>query len=70
MYKVVMKYPNGTKDELEEVFETEQEARHHGEMECESYDAGGEVLHLHNPGDYPDTEDGEGADFEVIEVKG
>lgn len=32
--------------------------------------AGGEVLHLSNPGDYPLSGDDDRADFEVIEVDG
>lgn len=71
MFKVVMKYPNGERDELEEVFETEEAARDHGLYECDSYVAGAEVLHMSNPGDHPMDEDEafEGVDFEVIEVK-
>ena len=52
---------------LEEDFETEEEARDFGLMWCDNYVAGGEALHLHNPGDYPLKND-EDVDFEVIEV--
>ncbi len=33
-----------------------------------NYVAGGEVLHLSNPGDYPLNEDDADVDFNVIEV--
>jgi hypothetical protein len=67
MYKVIMIYPDGTEEEEEEVFETEEEAREYGLEQCSNYVAGGEVLHMSNPGDYPLSED-DHADFNVIEV--
>jgi hypothetical protein len=68
MYKVVMNYPDGTKEEDDEVFETEEEARAHGLEQCSNYVAGGEVLHMSNPGDYPLSEDDDDVDFDLIEV--
>ena len=65
MYKVVMKYPDGTEEELDDIFETESEAESHGLYMCSCYTLGGEILHDHNPGDYPLKDDE--ADFEVIE---
>lgn len=67
MFKVIMKYPDGTEEEEDEVFETEAEATDHGLDMVGCYSLGGEILHEHNPGDYPLKEDDE-ADFEVIEV--
>lgn len=67
MYKVVMVLPDGTKEQDDEVFETEAEAVAHGEEQCSNYMAGAEVLHMSNPGDYPLSEDDD-VDFEVIEV--
>ena len=62
-----MHYPDGTTEEDEETFETEEEAESYG-LQCVSeYALGGEILHLHNPGDYPLKEDDD-ADFDVIEV--
>lgn len=69
MYKVVMKYADGTTEIDDEVFQSESDANDHGSYLLESYDAGGEVLHMSNPGDYPLVEDDD-ADFEVIEVDG
>jgi hypothetical protein len=68
MYKVVMIYPDGTKEEDDEVFETEDQARAYGLEQCDNYVAGGEVLHMSNPGDYPLSEDDDDVDFNVIEV--
>jgi len=68
MYKVVMNYPDGTKEEDDEVFETEEEARAHGLEQCNNFVVGGEVLHMSNPGDYPLREDDDDVDFDVIEV--
>ena len=67
MYKVVVIYPDGTKEEDDEVFETEDEAEAQGLELCSCYVAGGEVLHMSNPGDYPLSEDDD-VDFNVIEV--
>jgi hypothetical protein len=67
MFKVVMSYPDGSKEEDDEVFETESEADDYGLYLCSCYKTGGEILNMSNPGDYPLDVDGE-VDFEVIEV--
>lgn len=67
MYKVVMKYSDGTTEEDDEVFESEADATEHGLYLCSCYAEGAEVLNLSNPGDYPLDEDDK-ADFEVVEV--
>lgn len=61
-----MRYPDGTTEEDDEVFELETEADEHGQYMVSCYEQGGEILHLSNPGDYPPSDGG--ADFEVIEV--
>jgi hypothetical protein len=66
MYKVVTIGSDGTREEDDEVFETEAEAERHGEQMCSDYSQGATVLHMHNPGDYPDPDDE--IDYEVIEV--
>jgi hypothetical protein len=68
MYKLVMRYPDGTTEEDDEVFETNEEARAHGLEQCSSYRVGGEVLHMSNPGDYPLSEHDDDVDFDVIRV--
>lgn len=67
MYKVVMRYPDGSSEEEDEIFETEAEAQEHGIEQVSNFRTGGEVLHMSNPGDYPlDDED---ADFDVVEIE-
>ena len=66
MFKVVTIDSNGTREEDDEVFETEAEAEQHGQQMCSDDSQGAEVLHMHNPGDYPDPDDE--IDYVVIEV--
>ena len=66
-YKVVMHYPNGTSEELDEIFETESEAEDYGLESCGYYHEGAQILNWSNPGDYP-LEDDDDVDYEVIEV--
>lgn len=66
-FKVVMSYSDGTSEEDDEIFKTEGEAQEHGCYLCSCYHAGGETLHMTNPGDYPLDEEDE-VDFNVIEV--
>ena len=68
MYKVVMEYPDGTREEEDDVFDTESEAEECGQYLCGCYKTGGEILNMSNPGDYPLEVVGGDADFEVIEV--
>lgn len=66
-YYVEMFYPDGTSEEDNNLFDTEAEAREHGEYLCSCYHTGGEILHMSNPGDYPLDEDDD-VDFEVYET--
>jgi hypothetical protein len=66
MYKVVMKYPDGTTHEEDEIFESESEADDHGLYQVSCYKTGGEILHMSNPFDNPLRD--EAAAFDVIEV--
>lgn len=66
MFKVVTIGSDGSREEDDESFETEAEAQAHVENLCDGYTEGAEILHLSNPGDYPDPDDE--LDFEVIEV--
>lgn len=65
-FKVVMKYPDGTSENEDELFDTQEEANDAGMYAVSCYAQGGEVLNMSNPGDYP-LGDG-AADFEVIEI--
>lgn len=68
MYRVVMKYSDGTREEDDEVFENESEAEEYGLYLVSCYREGAEILNMSNPGDYPLDEDDD-ADYEVIEVE-
>ena len=68
MYKVTMKYGDGTSEEDDEVFATESEAEQHGLYLIGCHQSGGEILHLSNPGDHPPPSDDEEVDFEIIDV--
>lgn len=66
MFKVVLRFSDGATEEDDEVFDTAGDAEAYGSVLCSNYSAGGEVLHLSNPGDYPlDTV---GVDYEVLEI--
>jgi len=55
-------------EELEEVFDTEEEAEEHALYLCSCTRTGAEILHLSNPGDYDYDEDTfESPDYEIIE---
>lgn len=67
-YKGVMHYPDGTEEEDDELYDSEEQAEEAGSYGCSCYREGGEILNLSNPGDYPLDEDDD-CDFEVIEVE-
>ena len=66
-YKVEMHYSDGTVEEEDEIFDTEEEAEEHAQYMCSCYYEGAEILNLSNPGDYPLDPDDE-VDYEIIEV--
>ncbi|RXZ72958.1 hypothetical protein [Agromyces albus] len=55
-------------DEDDEVFDTYEEAEAHALEGVSNYHAGGEVLHLSNPGDYPEDDDDDDPEYEIVEV--
>lgn len=65
-YKVEIIYPGGTSEELDEIFESEEEATDYGLQSIGDYRLGNEILHLSNPGDHPLSD--EDADFRVFGV--
>lgn len=67
MFKVVMCYSDGTREEDDEIFDTESAAEEYGGYLCGCYHEGAEILNLSNPGDYP-LDDDDDVDFEIIEV--
>lgn len=66
-YKVLMHYPDGNDEEVEALFDSEDEALEGAEDASTCYDLGAEILNMSNPGDYPLDEDAE-CGFEIIEV--
>lgn len=65
VYKVVMKYADGSTEEDDEVFDTRGEADEYGLYLVSCTSLGAEIMHMSNPGDYPLSD--EEADFEVVE---
>ncbi|MDZ4044566.1 MAG: hypothetical protein U1E32_02150 [Rhodoglobus sp.] len=58
-------WPDGMDDD--EFFDTREEAEEYALVQISNYHTGGEVLHLSNPGDYPEG-DGEDPEYEITEV--
>lgn len=66
-YKVIMHYSDGTSEEEDEIFDTEEDAEDHALYAVSCANEGAEILHLSNPGDYP-IDEYENPDYEIIEV--
>ena len=66
MYAIRMLYPNGEEQELEDRFDTYDEAEDTAVYYCGCYKQGGEILNMSNPGDYPLAE--EECDYEIFEA--
>lgn len=67
-FKLLMKYPDGTEEEEDELFDSEEEAKEYGDYMISCSREGAEILYMSNPGDYP-LEEYEAPDYEVIETK-
>ena len=50
--KIEVIYPDGEREEDDEVFDTEEEAQVHGEYMCSCYSLGGEILKAQGDGNY------------------
>lgn len=66
-YKIVMKYSDGTNEEDDDIFDSEEEAEKYANYLVGCSRDGAETLNLSNPGDYP-LDDYEDPDFEIIEI--
>ena len=66
MFRVVFSFQDGSTEEGDEVFDSWEDAEQYAVQWISDYHAGGEVLHLSNPFDYPNDED-EDVEFDVIE---
>ena len=73
-YKLIVTFSDGEViDSYEEygddgVFDSEEEAEEYYYNMMSDYDAGGRILNLSNPGDYPLDEDEEDQDYEIVEI--
>ena len=67
-YQVMMLYPDGANEMMDEVFDSYDEAYEYGCECCSDYVVGGEILEMSNPGDYPLDPNVDDVDFEVVEV--
>lgn len=68
-YGIRMLYPNGDTEEMDDVFDTKEEAEETGSYYCGCYKDGGEILNMSNPGDYPMEEVGGECNYEVFEIE-
>ena len=66
-FKVVINYQNGDTDELDDLFDSYYDAEQEALEFISNWHAGGEVLELSNPGDYPYEPDNE-PDYDIFEV--
>lgn len=67
MFKIKLMYSDGNTEELDGVFDTEDEAEEYALEAISEYHLGGEILNMSNPGDYPLDEEDD-VDYEVIEI--
>lgn len=67
-YKIMLYYPNGETELLDEVFDDRQRAEEYALYNCSCYILGGEILHMSNPGDYPMPDEDDECEYEIIEV--
>lgn len=68
-YKIILNYPDGTDEEQDEVFDTEEEAVEYAGYLCGCYHEGAEILNMSNSGDYPLDEDEDDIEYEIIEIE-
>lgn len=68
-YKVLYRYPDGSSEYGDELYDTEEEAEEVGCYGCSCYSQGAEDFSLSNPGDYPLDGTEDDCDFEIIEIE-
>lgn len=66
-YKIVMQFPDGTNEEEDDIFDSEEAAEEYACYLVGCSRVGAETLNLSNPGDYP-LDDYDDPDFEIIEI--
>ncbi len=68
-FRAIVTYPGGEEEILEDLFDTEEEAREAALYAISCWDTGAEILNMSNPGDYPyDPDDVNDAEYEIEEV--
>lgn len=67
MFKVKLTFSDGDTQEMDGLFDTEDEAEEYALEWISEYHLGGDMLNMSNPGDYPLDEEDD-VDFEVIEI--
>ena len=68
-YQVTIHFPDEDM-ELEDLFDTEEEAREAALDAISAWDTGCETLHMSNPGDYEyDEDDVDDVDYDIDEVE-
>lgn len=66
-YKIIMINSDGTSDEQDEIFDSQEAAEDYANYLVSCGEEGAETLNLSNPGDNP-LDDYEESDFEIIEI--
>ncbi len=61
-----VEWENGADDD--EVFDTYEEAEEHARQGVSDYHLGAEILHLSNSGDYPEDDEDDDPEYEIVEV--
>ncbi|MBQ3488994.1 MAG: hypothetical protein IJA86_00200 [Clostridia bacterium] len=57
-------------EELDDIFDTADEAEEHALYLCSCTREGAEILHMSNPGDYDyDEDDFEDPEYEIVEIE-
>lgn len=67
-FRLLIKYADGTEEEEDEFFDSEEEAKEYGDYMISCSREGAETLYMSNPGDYP-LENYDDPDYEVIEAE-
>ena len=69
-YRAIVTYPDGYEEILEDLFDSEEEAREAALYSIGCWDTGAETLNMSDPGDYPyDENDVKDADYIIEEVE-
>ena len=65
-FRVVINYQNGDTDKLDELFDSYEDAEYEALEYISNWHAGGEILELSSPGDYPYDSD-DAPDYDIFE---